>query len=75
MSSSSYLHYDHKEKDQYFSEAFAVFSELRKNNLMTDIVLTTSLDSQPCRMDENYGIEKEIKTSQNVKNEKIVSRM
>ena len=45
-SSTTSFHYDHKENDKYFSDAFSTFSELRKNNIMTDIVLTTSNDQQ-----------------------------
>ena len=44
MSSSTATHYAHEETDRYFSEAFTTFSELRKNNVMTDIILTTSND-------------------------------
>ena len=44
MSSSTAIHYAHEESDRYFSEAFTTFSELRKNNVMTDIILTTSND-------------------------------
>ena len=44
MSSSTAIHYSHEERDRYFSEAFTTFSELRKNNVMTDIILTTSND-------------------------------
>ena len=44
MSSSTAIHYAHEEIDRYFSEAFTTFSELRKSNVMTDIILTTSND-------------------------------
>ena len=39
-------HYVHEEDDKYFSKAFATFAELRKNNVMTDIVLSTDNDPQ-----------------------------
>ena len=39
-------HYVHEEDDKYFSKAFATFAELRKNNVMTDIVLSTLNDPQ-----------------------------
>ena len=39
-------HYVHEEDDKYFSKVFATFAELRKNNVMTDIVLSTLNDPQ-----------------------------
>ena len=39
-------HYVHEEDEKYFSKAFATFAELRKNNVMTDIVLSTLNDPQ-----------------------------
>ena len=33
---------EHKEDEKYFSEAFKTFDELRRSNLMTDIVLTAN---------------------------------
>ena len=39
-------HYVHEEDDKYFSKAFATFAELRKNNVMTDIVLSTVNDPE-----------------------------
>ena len=39
-------HSVHEEDDKYFSKAFATFAELRKNNVMTDIVLSTVNDPQ-----------------------------
>ena len=38
---SSYMNYEHKEGNKFFEDAFASFDELRKCNVMTDIVLTT----------------------------------
>ena len=35
------MNYEHKEGNKFFEEAFASFDELRKGNMMTDIVLTT----------------------------------
>ena len=35
------MNYEHKEGNKFFEEAFASFDELRKGNVMTDIVLTT----------------------------------
>ena len=39
---SSDMSYKHKEDIRYFAEAFATFDELRKNNVMTDVVLMVS---------------------------------
>ena len=39
---SSDMSYKHKEDNKYFTEAFATFDELRKNNVMTDVVLMVS---------------------------------
>ena len=55
MTSPTCDQYNHKEDDKYFSNAFSVFSELRKTNTMTDIILTTSiLKQQPCKVDDDY---------------------
>ena len=37
---------EHKEDNKYFSEAFFTFDEMRRGNVMTDIVLTVHNYSQ-----------------------------
>ena len=71
MSTSICLHHDYKESDQYFSKAFQVLSELRTNDIMTDIVLTSSSDSQPCKTDENDSTAEVHKKENKVDNEML----
>ena len=66
--------YTHKEDDVYFAEAFSFFSELRKNNVMTDIVLTTSfsttLSASPDEIDDFFcGNQDTQKARTSTKNE------
>ena len=35
-----FLNNEYKEDNKYFSEAFSTFDEMRRGNVMTDIVLT-----------------------------------
>ena len=62
MSSSTAIHYAHEESDRYFSEAFTTFSELRKSNVLTDIILTTSNDPAIQRVVEYESETAEIKS-------------
>ena len=48
-----------------------MLSELRTNDIMTDIVLTSSSDSQPCRTDENDSTAEANKKENRVHNEKL----
>ena len=71
MSTPIYLHHDYKESGQYFSKAFQVLSELRTNDIMTDIVLTSSSALQPCRTDENDSTAELNKKENQVDNKKL----
>ena len=68
----SYVNYEYKEESTFFTEAFASFDELRKGNVMTDIVLTTinypqiSLDNEKdsCEISEgNHESQNQSKVS------------
>ena len=59
---------EHKEDTKYFSEAFLTFDEMRRSNVMTDIVLTVHDYSQSTfdNIDENLPVNEKNTENKNV---------